>query len=183
MIEIIDSPIPLLIGMLGNLKLAKTICDMRERNGNIILIHYGKVLYYNEEKINFKKDCFDDLYLMIKKNYSEFKINLADKQKNISNTDLIYEKMYKNIFGSIQNLITKKIDTIADKYKNKLIRNSFRISALTLKTEELEVRNKIKNDFVKHYQATEENNFYKCFSQTQIFASYLDSYIELMNKK
>jgi hypothetical protein len=107
MIEIIDSPIPLLIGMLGNLKLAKTICDMRERNGNIILIHYGKVLYYNEEKINFKKDCFDDLYLMIKKNYSEFKINLADKQKNISNTDLIYEKMFKNIFGSIQNLITK----------------------------------------------------------------------------
>ena len=175
--EVIDSPIPLLIGTLGNEITAEEINEIRNGNCNIIIIHNNELTYFNDEKINFSKEPLNNLYFSLLKNYSELKMNLNGK-KDEDNLQFIYEKIYKNIYGSIQNLLIKKINKVIEKYKNILKRSNNKISIDTLKTEELELREKIKNDFVKCF--TEENNseFFMIFSQTQIFASYLDLYIE-----
>ena len=46
LIEVIDSPLPLLIGMLGNEKLAKEIEKLRGGGDNIIIIEGEKFKYF-----------------------------------------------------------------------------------------------------------------------------------------
>ena len=182
LIEVIDSPIPLLIGMLGNEKMAKEIDNIRNGNDNIIIIEENKFKYYKEEIISFNKEPFNNLLLSLQNNYSELKINL-NKTKNNGSFRLTCEKIYKNIYGSIQNAILKKIDAISEKYKNLLKQSNYK-SVDTLKTEELELRNKIREEFSEKFSDLEDNSdFYKVFSQTQIFATYLDSFIDKINKK
>ena len=184
LIEVIDSPIPLLIGLLGNKKLAEEINKIREGNNNIIIINGNKMKYFKEEKISFSKEPFDNLLYCLKNNFSELKIHINNK--NSENYTLTCEKIYKNIYGSIQNEICNKIEYISNKHKNLLKKSSYGKSIDTLKTEELELRVKIRNEFIETYSnknKNSESDFYKIFSQTQIFASYLDSYIEKINKK
>ena len=181
LIEVIDSPIPLLIGMLGNKKLAEKIYQIRNGNDNIIIIENNKLKYYKEDKLIFSKEPLDNLYFSLKKNYSEMLINL-NKDKNNEEFRLTCEKIYKNIYGSIQNDILKKIDIICEKYINLLKRSNYSASINTLKTEELELRIKIKEEFSQRF-SDNDKDFYMFFSQTQIFASYLDTYIEIINKK
>ena len=182
LIEVIDSPIPLLIGMLGNEKMAKEIDNIRNGNDNIIIIEENKFKYYKEEIISFNKEPFNNLLLSLQNNYSELKINL-NKTKNNGSFRLTCEKIYKNIYGSIQNVILKKIDAISEKYKNLLKQSNYK-SVDTLKTEELELRNKIREEFSEKFSDLKDNSdFYKFFSQTQIFATYLDSFIDKINKK
>ena len=181
--EVIDSPIPLLIGILGNKDTAIEINEIRNGNCNIIIINSSGLQYYKEEKINFSKEPMNNLYFSLLKNYSELKMNLT-KKKDDENLQFIYEKIYKNIYGSIQNLLIKKIKKVIEKYKNFLKRSNNNGKSIdTLKTEELELREKIKNDFVKGISDEDNSEFYLIFSQTQIFASYLDLYIEKNNKK
>ena len=183
LIEVIDSPIPLLIGMLGKKDLAEEIDKIRNGNDNIIVLKGKKFKYYKEEKICFSKAPLNDLYFSIQKNYSELNINL-NNTKNNGSYKLTCEKIYKNIYGSIQNIILKKIDNICNKYNNLLKRSNYGKSIDTLKTEELDLRIKIKEEFVEIYSDKSDGlDFYKIFSQTQIFASYLDAYIEKINKK
>ena len=182
LIEVIDSPIPLLIGMLGNEKMAKEIDNIRNGNDNIIIIEENKFKYYKEEIISFNKEPFNNLLFSLQNNYSELKINL-NKTKNNGSFRLTCEKIYKNIYGSIQNVILKKIDAISEKYKNLLKQSNYK-SVDTLKTEELELRNKIREEFSEKFSDLKDNSdFYKFFSQTQIFATYLDSFIDKINKK
>ena len=181
LIEVIDSPIPLLVGMLGNKKLAEKIYQIRNGNDNIIIIENNKLKYYKEDKLIFSKEPLDNLYFSLKKNYSEMLINL-NKDKNNEEFRLTCEKIYKNIYGSIQNDILKKIDIICEKYINLLKRSNYSASINTLKTEELELRIKIKEEFSQRF-SDNDKDFYMFFSQTQIFASYLDTYIEIINKK
>lgn len=182
LIEVIDSPIPLLIGLLGNKKLAEEINKIREGNDNIIIINGNKIKYFKEEKVPFSKEPFDNLLYCLKNNFSELKIYLNNKNKE--NYALTCEKIYKNIYGSIQNEICNKIDYISDKHKNLLKKSSYGVSIDTLKTEELELRTKIRDEFIETYSdKNKEFDFYKIFAQTQIFASYLDTYIEKINKK
>ena len=182
LIEVIDSPIPLLIGMLGNEKMAKEIDNIRNGNDNIIIIEENKFKYYKEEIISFNKEPFNNLLLSLQNNYSELQINL-NKTKNNGSFRLTCEKIYKNIYGSIQNVILKKIDAISEKYKNLLKQSNYK-SVDTLKTEELELRNKIREEFSEKFSDLKDNSdFYKFFSQTQIFATYLDSFIDKINKK
>jgi len=181
--EVIDSPIPLLIGILGNKDTAIEINEIRNGNCNIIIINNSGLQYYKEEKINFSKEPMNNLYFSLLKNYSELKMNLT-KKKEDENLQFVYEKIYKNIYGSIQNLLIKKIKKVIEKYKNFLKRSNNNGKSIdTLKTEELELREKIKNDFVKGISDEDNSEFYLIFSQTQIFASYLDLYIEKNNKK
>ena len=181
--EVIDSPIPLLIGILGNKDTAFEINEIRNGNCNIIIINNEELNYYKEEKINFSKEPMSNLYFSLLKNYTELKMYLLNKKKEDENFQFIYEKIYKNIYGSIQNLLIKKINKVIEKYKNILKRSNNKISIDTLKTEELELREKIKNDFVNYFREENNSEFYMIFSQTQIFASYLDLYIEKNNKK
>ena len=181
--EVIDSPIPLLIGILGNKDTAIEINEIRNGNCNIIIINNSGLQYYKEEKINFSKEPMNNLYFSLLKNYSELKMNLT-KKKEDENLQFVYEKIYKNIYGSIQNLLIKKIKKVIEKYKNFLKRSNNNGKSIdTLKTEELELREKIKNDFVNYFREENNSEFYMIFSQTQIFASYLDLYIEKNNKK
>ena len=179
--EVIDSPIPLLIGALGNKDSAEEINKIRNGNCNIIIINNNEVIYYNEEKIYFSKEPLKNLYFSLLKNYSELNFNLNEKSPE-ENLPLIYEKIYKNIYGEIQNTLLKKIDKIVEKYKNTLKRSNS-ISIDTLKTEELELRGKIKDEFVNSLSEEDNPEFFVIFSQTQIFASYLDICIEKYNKK
>ena len=180
--EVIDSPIPLLIGILGNKDSAEEINEMRNGNCNIIIINNNEISYYKEEKIYFSKEPLKNLYFSLLKNYSELNFNLNEKSPE-ENLQLIYEKIYKNIYGEIQNILLKKIDKIIEKYKNKLKRSNIGISIDTLKTEELELRGKIKDEFVNSLSEEDNPEFFVIFSQTQIFASYLDKCIEKYNKK
>jgi len=174
-------PIPLLIGVLGNKDTAEEINKIRNGNCNIIIINNNEVIYYNEEKIYFSKEPLKNLYFSLLKNYSELNFNLNEKSPE-ENLPLIYEKIYKNIYGEIQNTLLKKIDKIVEKYKNTLKRSNS-ISIDTLKTEELELRGKIKDEFVNSLSEEDKPEFFVIFSQTQIFASYLDLCIEKYNKK
>ena len=180
--EVIDSPIPLLIGISGNKDSAEEINEMRNGNCNIIIINNNEISYYKEEKIYFSKEPLKNLYFSLLKNYSELNFNLNEKSPE-ENLQLIYEKIYKNIYGEIQNILLKKIDKIIEKYKNKLKRSNIGISIDTLKTEELELRGKIKDEFVNSLSEEDNPEFFVIFSQTQIFASYLDKCIEKYNKK
>ena len=116
LIEVIDSPIPLLIGMLGDEILAQKIDKIRGGNNNIFIIENGNLTYYKDEKLSFDDNPLFNMLHSLKKNFEELKL-----------------------------------------VKNK----------------------KIKNEFISTYCDLNKNSdFYRIFAQTQIFASYLDKYIE-----
>ena len=178
LIEVIDSPLPLLIGMLGNKALAKKIDKIRDGNDNIILIENNKLNYFKNEKIVFSSDPLSSLNRSLKQNYIELKIELNKSVKN-SNFRLINEKIYKNIYGAIKKEICHKIDNICDKHKNELRQSILGVNIESLSSLELELRKKLKEEFAKTYSDIKKKvDFYKIFPQTQIFESYLDKYIE-----
>ena len=178
LIEVIDSPLPLLIGMLGNKELAQKIDKIRGGNDNIFLIENNKLNYFKNEKIVFSSDPLSSLNRSLKQNYIELKIELNKSVKN-SNFRLINEKIYKNIYGAIKKEICHKIDNICDKHKNELRQSILGVNIESLSSLELELRKKLKEEFAKTYSDIKKKvDFYKIFPQTQIFESYLDKYIE-----
>ena len=177
LIEVIDSPIPLLIGMIGDKALAEKVNKIRGGNNNIIIIENENLTYYKDEKLSFDDNPLFDLLHSLKKNFDELKLEKSKKRKN-ENYYLIIEKIYKNIYGCIKNDICQKVDYICDKYKNLLRESALGVSEDGLSRKELELRQKIKNEFISTYCDLNKNfDFYRIFSQTQIFASYLDKYI------
>ena len=181
LIEVIDSPIPLLIGMIGDKALAEKVNKIRGGNNNIIIIENENLTYYKDEKLSFDDNPLFDLLHSLKKNFDELKLEKSKKRKN-ENYYLIIEKIYKNIYGCIQHDICQKIDYICDKYKNLLRESALGVSEDGLSRKELELRQKIKNEFISTYCDLNKNfDFYRIFAQTQIFAAYLDKYI-LNNK-
>ena len=181
LIEVIDSPIPLLIGMIGDKTLAEKVNKIRGGNNNILIIENENLKYYIDEKLSFDDNPLFDLFHSLKKNFAELKLEKNKKRKN-ENYYLIIEKIYKNIYGCIQHDICQKIDYICDKYKNLLRESALGVSEDGLSRKELELRQKIKNEFISTYCDLNKNfDFYRIFAQTQIFAAYLDKYI-LNNK-
>lgn len=182
LIEVIDSPIPLLIGMLGNKKLAEQIDKLRGGKNNIVILENDKLKFYKEERITFSKEPLYSLNHSLQQNYLELKIT-PNKRYNNSNFRLIIEKIYKNIYGAIKNDICQKIDLICDRYKNLLKRSILGTSIEALSAKEIELRQKIKEDFIStHSDLNKKVDFYRIFPLTQIFASYIDSYIERNSK-
>ena len=178
LLEVIDSPIPLLIGMIGDKTLAEKVDKIRGGNNNIIILENGKFTYYKDEKLSFDDNPLFNLLHSLNKNYSELKMEKNKKIKN-DNYCHIIEKIYKNIYGSIKRDICQKIDYICDKYRNLLKKHLLGKSGEELSKKELDLREKIKNEFISTYCDLNKNfDFYRIFSQTQIFASYLDKYIE-----
>ena len=178
LIEVIDSPLPLLIGMLGNEKLAKEIEKLRGGGDNIIIIEGEKFKYFKEEKLNFSKEPLFILNRALQQNYLELKIENKKNVKN-SNFRLINEKIYKNIHGAIKKEFCQKIDYICDKYKTRLKKSVLGSSIEELSSQELELRQKIKEEFSTTYSDMNKKiDFYRIFPQTQVFESYLDRYIE-----
>ena len=102
LIEVIDSPIPLLIGMIGDKALAEKVNKIRGGNNNIIIIENENLTYYKDEKLSFDDNPLFDLLHSLKKNFDELKLEKSKKRKN-ENYYLIIEKIYKNIYGCIKN--------------------------------------------------------------------------------
>ena len=178
LLEVIDSPIPLLIGMIGDKILAEKVDKIRGGNNNIIILENGKFTYYKDEKLSFDDNPLFNLLHSLQKNFSELKMQKNKKIKN-ENYCQIIEKIYKNIYGSIKRDICQKIDYVCDKYRKLLKKNVLGKSDEGLSKKELDLREKIKNEFISTYCDLNKNqDFYRIFSQTQIFASYLDKYIE-----
>ena len=178
LIEVIDSPIPLLIGMIGDKSLAEKVDQIRGGNNNILIIENENLNYYKDEKLSFDDNPLFNLLHSLKNNFSELKMEKNKKRKN-ENYFLIVEKIYKNIYGAIKRDICQKIDFVCDKYKDRLKESFLGKSSDGLSKIELELRQKIKNEFISTYCDLNKNlDFYRIFSQTQIFASYLDKYIE-----
>ena len=178
LLEVIDSPIPLLIGMIGDKILAEKVDKIRGGNNNIIILENGKFTYYKDEKLSFDDNPLFNLLHSLQKNFSELKMQKNKKIKN-ENYCQIIEKIYKNIYGSIKRDICQKIDYICDKYRKLLKKNVLGKSDEGLSKKELDLREKIKNEFISTYCDLNKNqDFFRIFSQTQIFASYLDKYIE-----
>ena len=178
LIEVIDSPIPLLIGMIGDKSLAEKVDQIRGGNNNILIIENENLNYYKDEKLSFDDNPLFNLLHSLKNNFSELKMEKNKKRKN-ENYFLIVEKIYKNIYGAIKRDICQKIDFVCDKYKDRLKESFLGKSSDGLSKIELELRQKIKNEFISTYCDLNKNHdFYRIFSQTQIFASYLDKYIE-----
>jgi len=178
LIEVIDSPIPLLIGMIGDKSLAEKVDKIRGGNNNILIIENENLNYYKDEKLSFDDNPLFNLLHSLKNNFSELKMEKNKKRKN-ENYILIVEKIYKNIYGAIKRDICQKIDFVCDKYKDRLKESFLGKSGDGLSKIELELRQKIKNEFISTYCDLNKNlDFYRIFSQTQIFASYLDKYIE-----
>ena len=82
LIEVIDSPLPLLIGMIGYKDLAEEIYKIRGGNDNIIIIEKENLKYFKEEKISFNKEPLNGLKRSLQQNYLELKI---EKKKNAKN--------------------------------------------------------------------------------------------------
>ena len=164
--------------MIGDKTLAEKVDNIRGGNNNIIIIENNNLTYYKDEKLSFDDNPLFNMLHSLKKNFSELKLVKNKKIKN-ENYCLIVEKIYKNIYGSIKNDICQKIDYICDKYKNLLRESALGVSEDGLSKKELDLRQKIKNEFISTYCDLNKNSdFYRIFAQTQIFASYLDKYIE-----
>ena len=106
--EVIDSPIPLLIGVLGNKETAFEINEIRNGNCNIIIINNSGLQYYKEEKINFSKEPMNNLYFSLLKNYSELKMNL-NKKKDDENYNLSTKKYIKIFMEVFKIFLQKKL--------------------------------------------------------------------------
>ena len=164
--------------MLGDIILAKKIDTIRGGNNNIIIIENEVLKYYKNEKNSFDDQPLFNLLHSLKNNYTELKFEKNKKTKN-GNYCKIIEKIYKNIYGSIKRDICQKIDFVCDKYKDILKKSRLGICDESLSKRELDIRQKIRNDFISTYCDLNKNyDFYRIFSQTQIFATYLDKYIE-----
>ena len=164
--------------MLGDNKLAEHINKVRGGNDTIIIIENESFKYYKEEKVSFSSDLLYGLNRSLQQNYLELKIEKKKNSRN-SNFVLINEKIYKNIYGAIKKAFCQKIDNICEKHKNELKRSILGSSNDELSPKELDLRQKIKDEFTNTYSDMNTNNdFYRIFPQTQIFSSYLDKYIE-----
>ena len=103
--EVIDSPIPLLIGILGNKDTAFEINEIRNGNCNIIIINNEELNYYKEEKINFSKEPMSNLYFSLLKNYTELKMYLLNKK--IKNLNLILIPLKLNVIVKfVKNILS-----------------------------------------------------------------------------
>ena len=81
LIEVIDSPIPLLIGMIGDKTLAEKVNKIRGGNNNILIIENENLKYYIDEKLSFDDNPLFDLFHSLKKNFAELKLEKNKKRK------------------------------------------------------------------------------------------------------
>ena len=182
LMDIIDSPLPMLIGMLGDEKLAEKIQKIRGGENNIILTKNNNVKYYKEEKVPFAKELLFNLKHSLEQNFNELKL-YKNKKKDDSNFKLVNEKIYKNINGAIKKNFCTKIDFICEKYKHLFKKGNLISTNEELTYDELGIRQNIKEQFEITYSDMGKNvDFYRIFPHTQIFSSYLDIYITKINK-
>ena len=197
LIEVIDSPVPFLIGLLFEPQKISTFLPKKflDKNDCNIVVYSDKQLkFINKKDINFNEPKLGNMKKIIIQNLSQIHFYASSKR----NEDYIQacEQLYKNIYGIIKENVAEEIDKIVRNESIFGFANSLKFSSETMKkyrSDSLDLDNCVigdnDNDYEEEYkkylqnmfiknQKNENKDFAKEFVATQIFASYVDDVIE-----
>ena len=197
LIEVIESPVPFLIGLLVDKKKMRKYINSDNINANILYIEKGNLVFKEKQKITFAEPNLNNLKSNIIQNLSKAQYYLASKM--FDDYQSACEQLYKNIYGIFKNEFGDLIIRIL-KNENLGSHSSFEFTSETLvknkndslgneiintsgpkDTNEEDYKRFIQKQFIK-FQKKENIEFATAFSQTQLFASYVDDALEILKK-
>ena len=197
LIEVIESPVPFLIGLLVDKKKMRKYINSDNINANILYIEKGNLVFKEKQKITFAEPNLNNLKSNIIQNLSKAQYYLASKM--FDDYQSACEQLYKNIYGIFKNEFGDLIIRIL-KNENLGSQSSFEFTSETLvknkndslgneiintsgpkDTNEEDYKRFIQKQFIK-FQKKENIEFATAFSQTQLFASYVDDSLEILKK-
>lgn len=197
LIEVIESPVPFLIGLLVDKKKMRKYINSDNINANILYIEKGNLVFKEKQKITFAEPNLNNLKSNIIQNLSKAQYYLASKM--FDDYQSACEQLYKNIYGIFKNEFGDLIIRIL-KNENLGSQSSFEFTSETLvknkndslgneiintsgpkDTNEEDYKRFIQKQFIK-FQKKENIEFATAFSQTQLFASYVDDALEILKK-
>ena len=197
LIEVIESPVPFLIGLLVDKKKMRKYINSNNINANILYIEKGNLVFKEKQKITFAEPNLNNLKSNIIQNLSKAQYYLASKM--FDDYQSACEQLYKNIYGIFKNEFGDLIIRIL-KNENLGSQSSFEFTSETLvknkndslgneiintsgpkDTNEEDYKRFIQKQFIK-FQKKENIEFATAFSQTQLFASYVDDALEILKK-
>lgn len=197
LIEVIESPVPFLIGLLVDKKKMRKYLSSENINANILYIEKGNLVFKEKLKISFAEPNLNNLKSNIIQNLSKAQYYLSSKM--FDDYQCACEQLYKNIYGIFKNEIADLIIRILKnenlgsqssfeftsetlvKYKNDSLGNEIINTSGPNDTNEEDYKKFIQKQFIK-FQKKENIGFATAFSQTQLFASYVDNAIEILKK-
>jgi hypothetical protein len=160
--NMIDSPVPYLIGILGNEDVKKD------------LVEHGScdVVYISDIKVELStvnKNDFEEPYI---KNLKALLIDMMDSLYFNDNIYFTCEKIYKKIFDSLKSEIAFKIEKIAkqDIFKLEVNESNAKKESSILNTNQYD---QVRQMFEKSLNM-KDLSFGKAFSQTQLFLNYFE---------
>lgn len=191
LIEVVQSPVPFMIGILADKTTVRTFIDPEQvKNANIIYFD-RKITFLQKVELGFEEPYLNNLKMIINQNLSDAQYALSKKMND--NYETACEMLYKNIYGIIKSEIADVIVNIVKK-KSSNSQNSFEFTSETFKYKndslgglsindlsDDDYKKCLKKSFIK-VQKKKNLDFAKFFSQTQIFASYVDELIENLKK-
>ena len=197
LIEVIESPVPFLIGLLVDKKKMRKYINSDNINANILYIEKGNLVFKEKQKITFAEPNLNNLKSNIIQNLSKAQYYLASKM--FDDYQSACEQLYKNIYGIFKNEFGDLIIRIL-KNENLGSQSSFEFTSETLvknkndslgneiintsgpkDTNEEDYKRFIQKQFIK-FQKKGNIEFATAFSQTQLFASYVDDALEILKK-
>ena len=198
LIEVIESPVPFMIGLLvDKKKMHKYLTAEKEINANIVIVDKGTLKFKEKQPIAFKEPNLNNLKGNILQSLTKAQYYLANKMNDDYQSSC--EQLYKNIYGIFKNELCDLIvrilknenlgsqssfeftsETLA-KYKNDSLGNEIANNSEIKDTNEDDYKKFIQHHFVK-CQKKENSEFANAFVQTQIFASFVDDTLEQLKK-
>ena len=198
LIEVIESPVPFMIGLLvDKKKMHKYLTAQKEINANIVIVDKGNLKFKEKQPIAFKEPNLNNLKGNILQSLTKAQYYLANKMNDDYQSSC--EQLYKNIYGIFKNELCDLIvrilknenlgsqssfeftsETLA-KYKNDSLGNEIANNSEIKDTNEDDYKKFIQHHFVK-CQKKENFEFANAFVQTQIFASFVDDTLEQLKK-
>ena len=98
LIEVIESPVPFLIGLLVDKKKMRKYINSDNINANILYIEKGNLVFKEKQKITFAEPNLNNLKSNIIQNLSKAQYYLASKM--FDDYQSACEQLYKNIYVS-----------------------------------------------------------------------------------
>ena len=199
LIEVIESPVPFLIGLLIepqkiHLYLSKKFIE--ENNCNIITYVNDQLKFINKVQVNFTLPDLGHMKQIISQNMSQIHFYASSKLNDYYVQAC--EQLYKNIYGIIKENIAEEIEKCLRIDNIFGLSNSLEFTSETIRkyrsdsfdvecfnsydkfnntNYEDEYKKYLQNVFIKN-QKKENKSFAKVFVETQIFASYVDDIID-----
>jgi hypothetical protein len=114
LMNMIDSPVPFLIGILGDEQIKKKMIrdSNSSTNYDIVFIDDSNRIELNElQALSFEEPYLKNLKFLLKNLFEEDGISMNKKNKD--DDGRIYERVYKRIYDNLKSEIASKIDQIA----------------------------------------------------------------------